>query len=154
MPKSDNKDHIHPKRPPPLTAVQQSGSDAILQAYVETEVMQSKQEVMVKKTEQLKMYLTMLSNPNMPAEGKNAITAPSNSLAMDLEREQSAGSSSGNGGDSSGGGARTQVLQRGGAGLLPPRQPQLESPPAGESAGRAARDSAASLCRILRPCIS
>ncbi len=27
---SDNKDYVYPRRPPPLTAVQQSGSDALL----------------------------------------------------------------------------------------------------------------------------
>ncbi len=62
---STNKDRCHPKRPPPAV-VQQGGTDASLQTFVQTEAMRNKQEVLMMKTEQLNMYATMLSNPNIP----------------------------------------------------------------------------------------
>ncbi len=54
---SANKDHVFPRRPPPPPAVQQSGSEALHQTFVQTEDMRTKQEVLMKKTEQLSMYL-------------------------------------------------------------------------------------------------
>jgi hypothetical protein len=139
---SDNKDHVHPRRPPPPTAVQQSGTDSLLQSFVQTEAMRSKQEVVMKKTEQLNMYLTMLSNPNMPPESKGTITSLFNNLAKEL-KEQESGSGGGGGGDGSGGGgggggARTQVP----AGALAPRRLNLGS--AASAAARAASSAGGS----------
>lgn len=153
---SANKDHIFPKRPPPPTAVQQSSTDSFLQTFVQTEAMRSKQEVIMKKTEQLSMYLAMLSNPNIPPESKTSITELFNELTMELKKLQSAESRSGDGGcgDGNGGdggsgggggrGARTQVPH----GALAPRRLHLDSatsmpaPRAASSAGGSASGSA------------
>jgi hypothetical protein len=124
---SANKDHVFPRRPPPPPAVQQSGSESLLQTFVQTEAMPTKQEVLMKKTEQLSMYLTMLSNPSIPQESKSSITELFNNLTKELTQLQSAGSSSGEGragpgGNSGDGGGAGGA---GPAGSLAPRRLNL-----------------------------
>ena len=47
----------------------------MLETFVQA-AMRNKQEVLIKKTEQLNMYATMLSNPNIPHESMATVRCP------------------------------------------------------------------------------
>ncbi len=60
----------------------------------------------MKKTEQLNIYLAMLSNPNLAPESRSLITELFNELAKELKKLQSADSSSSGDGCGDGGSGR------------------------------------------------